>query len=78
MRLFEALMEELFDAKQCGGETFQVSIMMVTPILCSCISRFSTAGADETSIAFIPPIPLPEALVHARNYTEKGHFEHRR
>lgn len=77
MKLISALLAELFGNPQAGGETMQVNIVMVSPTLCKQISRFSTAGADETSIRFIPALPLEEALLQSRKYTEKGNFEHK-
>ena len=76
MKLLTALLEELFGSEQAGGETMAMTIQMTSPTLCSGIHRFSTAGAQETSISFKPALPLDEALLHARKYTERGTFIH--
>lgn len=76
MKLLEALLEQIFGKKQAGGTTMSVDIRMVSPTHCASIRRFSTAGGDETCIIFNPPLPLEEALLHARKYTMQGTFNH--
>lgn len=77
MKLLRALLENIFGEAQCGGTTMSLRILMISPTLCSSVSRYSTCGGDETSIKFTPPIPLDEALLHASKYTDKGSFEHK-
>ncbi len=77
MKLFKALLGNIFDEEQCGGKTMAVTIAMDSPTHCSRISRFSTCGADETKITFKPPLPLDEALLQSAKYTMKGHFTHK-
>lgn len=74
MELITALLRQIFGKEQCGGETMAVNIHMPSTTHCSCIYRFSSCGGDATEIKFKPPLPLEEALLHARKYTEKGSF----
>lgn len=76
MDLLQSLLRQLFGKEQCGGETMAVSISMVSPIHCSKIIKVSTCGGDVTGIAFDPPLPLEEALLHSRHYKNKGSYTH--
>ena len=77
MELLEILLKQLIGAEQCGGTTMAIEISMGSSSLCSAIKRFSTCGGDLTTIKFIPSLPLEHAILHARDYTEKGSFEHK-
>lgn len=77
MNLLRALLDNIFGSEQCGGTTMSLCIFMNSPTLCDSIRRYSTCGADETSIKFAQPLPLEEALLHASKYTGKGSFEHK-
>lgn len=76
MEFIKALLQQIFGKEQCGGITFAVVISLSSATHCSQIKRFSSCGGDETTIDFKPYLPLEEALLHARKYTEKGVFTH--
>jgi hypothetical protein len=76
MELMHALLAQLFGHDQAGGKTMSVGVTLISPTHCSAVSRFSTCGGDETRIIFRPPLPLEEALLHARKYDDKGCFTH--
>ena len=76
MELLEVLLKQLFGAEQAGGTTMAINIAMRSETSCVKIDRFSTCGGDETSVRFDPPLPLEEALLHARKYSDKGTFVH--
>ncbi len=77
MELLEVLLKQLIGAEQCGGKTMSIEISMDSSSLCSAIKRTSTCGGDRTTIMFIPSLSLEHAILHARDYTEKGSFEHK-
>ncbi len=76
MELLQVLLAQLFDKEQAGETTMSVSISMVSSTHCSHISRLSTCDGDETRINFKPPLPIEEAVLHARKYEAKGCFTH--
>jgi len=69
----EVLLEQLFNGKY---EAIWVTIHMKSPTHCVKVSRRYASGGDETVVLFSPPLPLNEALLHARKCEEVGVFQY--